>query len=294
MAYKDNTRQNWHLPDGARIAVTVNMALEAFRLKSQLTLEARAGRKDHFSLSYGAYGARAGIWRLLDFLDEMQIKGSMSTNGRAAELYPEAVKAVAKAGHEIVGHGWENDVLTPDDNVEAELDEIRRVTRAIEDAAGTRPRGWTSPGSAGSANTLSLLAQEGYVWNGDVADDDLPYSRQTANGTMMMMPRVNMPMNDLIMWSRGATSPEVIWDNFKDTFDQLYREGMRGEPKWLEFVLHAQMAGRPTLIPVMRRCLNYALEHEGVWIPRKGDLALWAAGLERVDLTGRIGAASAA
>ena len=43
------------------------------------------------------------------------------------------------------------DVLSNEDDPDAELAEIRKVTKAITDAGGVRPVGWTSPGSAGSA-----------------------------------------------------------------------------------------------------------------------------------------------
>ena len=287
MSFQRPARPNWKLPDSARIAVSVNLALEAFRHKSQLTLEARPGKTDHFSLSYAEYGARAGIWRILDLLDELGLKASMSINGKAAELYPDAVRATAEAGHEVVGHGWENDVLNEDGDPERERDEIRRVTAAITEAAGKRPVGWTSPGSAGSENTLDLLVAEGYVWNGDQANDDLPYSVATRNGPIMILPRVNMPQNDLIMWAKANNPPGVIFESFKDTFDELYAEGLRGSPKWVEIVLHAHMGGRPTLIPTVRRCIAYARQHEGVWFPRKGDIARWAAELDGVDLGGR-------
>lgn len=268
--------REWEWPNGAKIAMSVNLALEAFRFKSQYTQEGRPGRVDHFSLSYAEYGAKAGIWRILDFLDEVGLKGSMSTNGKAAELYPEACRAVAQAGHELVGHGWENDVLTDEDNPDAELAEIRRVTKAITDASGVRPVGWTSPGSAGSANTLTFLAGEGYVWNGDEGNDDLPYVKVTANGPMVLLPRVNMPHNDLSIWIQGKNPPGVIWEQFKDTFDELYSEGERGSPKWIEVVLHAHMAGRPTLIPALRRSVAYAKEHGNVWFAKKRELAEWA------------------
>ena len=268
--------RNWSWPGGAKIAMSVNMALEAFRLKSQYTQEGKPGRVDHFSLSYAEYGARCGIWRILDFLDEFGIKGSMSVNGKAAELYPAAIRAVADAGHELVGHGWENDVLTDDEDPAKELDEIRRVTNAIAEAGGVRPIGWTSPGSAGSANTLPFLTGEGYLWNGDEANDDLPYLQQTTNGPIVLLPRINMPTNDLSIWILGKNPPGVIWEQFKDTFDELYAEGQRGTPKWIEIVLHAHMAGRPTLIPTLRRCIAYARQHEDVWFPRKRDIAEWA------------------
>jgi len=276
MSGKMRYPRQWEWPKGAKIAMSVNLALEAFRFKSQYTQEGRPGRKDHFSLSYAEYGAKAGIWRILDFLDESGLKGSMSTNGKAAELYPDACRAVADAGHELVGHGWENDMLTDEENPDAERDEIRRVTKAITDASGTRPVGWTSPGSAGSANTLNFLAAEGYFWNGDAGNDDLPYVTATQNGPMVLLPRVNMPHNDLSIWILGKNPPGVIWEQFKDTFDELYSEGTRGSPKWIEIVLHAHLAGRPTLIPTLRKCIAYAKDHGDVWFAKKRELAEWA------------------
>ena len=267
--------RKWEWPNQQRIAMSVNLALEAFRYKSQYTQEGKPGKVDHFSLSYARYGAKSGVYRILDLLDETGLKASMSINGKAAELYPDQVRAVTDAGHEPVGHGWENDMLTDDADADQELEEIRRVTTAITDAAGVRPIGWTSPGSAGSSNTLQFLASEGYLWNGDEADDDLPYVETTAKGPMVRLPRVNTPTNDLSIWIAGKNPPSVIWEQFKDTFDELYAEGERGYPKWIEIVLHAHMAGRPTLIPTIRRCIAYAKQHQDVWFARKRDIAEW-------------------
>jgi allantoinase len=36
------------------------------------------------------------------------------------------------------------------------------------------------------------------------------------------------------------------------------------------------MAGRPTLIPTVRKCIAYARKHKGVWFARKRDIAEWA------------------
>ena len=275
MVKKSRYPREWSWPNGAKIAVTVNMAFEAFLRHSQLTLEKSASKIDHFSLTYAEYGAKSGMWRLLDLLDEFGISGSLSTNGLAAEKYPKVVRAVADAGVEIVGHAWANDQLMSDNDPEAELAEIRKCTAALTEAAGQRPVGWVSPGSAGSSNTLAFLKDEGYIWNGDDASDDLPFMKETRSGPMVILPRVNLPHNDLWIWATARNSPEVMWEGFKDTFDQLYAEGEAGCPKWAELTLHAHMGGRPTLIPVARRCIQYALQHEGVWFARRRDIAEW-------------------
>jgi len=280
VATKTRYPRSWEWPGKAKIAISINLVFEAFVRRSQISLQKTPGEIDHFSLSYAEYGVRSGIWRLLDVLDEFGLKGSMSTNGLAAERNPEIIHTCAEAGHEIVGHGWANDELVPgDSDPAAELAQIRRVSKAIEDACGTRPIGWVGPGSYGSKNTLDYLKAEGFLWNGDEAADDIPYLRETKHGPIVVMPRVNLPHNDLGMWIMPSNPPGVIWESFRDTFDQLYREGQAGSPKWTEITLHAHIGGRPTMTSTIRKCAEYAKSHEGVWFALKRDIAKWV--LER-------------
>ena len=82
---KSHYPREWSWPNGAKIAVTLNMALESFVRASQLTLERTTNKVDHFSLTYAEYAYKAGAWRLLDLMDEFKIKGSVSTNGLTGE-----------------------------------------------------------------------------------------------------------------------------------------------------------------------------------------------------------------
>jgi len=268
--------RQWRWPQRQKIAISVGVAFEAFENQSQFKTDVPFGKKNHFSLSFGDYGWKAGAWRLMETLDRLAIKANVSTSGLAAERHPNVVAAFAQAGHEINGHGWVNDVLAGDDNPEVERAEILRCTNAISDAAGTRPVGWTSPGSTGSKNTLSFLKAEGYLWSGDDASDDLPFLRETDHGPIVILPRTNTLHNDLTMWLAPRNPPNVIWEAFRNSFDELYAEGEAGCPKWTEITLHCHIAGRPTLQPEIRRCIDYARQHDGVWFARRCDIARWA------------------
>jgi peptidoglycan/xylan/chitin deacetylase (PgdA/CDA1 family) len=174
--------RDWSWPKGAKIAVTLNMALESFVRASQVTLEKTSNKIDHFSLTYADYAYKAGAWRLLDLMEEFKIKGSVSTNGLTGERQPQVVRAFADFGCEIVGHRWAQDVLAKDDDPATELAEMRKVTAVLTEVAGTRPVGWVSQGSAGSTNTLDFLKMEGYLWSGDDMSDDLPFRASRARG----------------------------------------------------------------------------------------------------------------
>jgi peptidoglycan/xylan/chitin deacetylase (PgdA/CDA1 family) len=272
--------RQWRWPNGEKIAMSVGLAFEAFNHHSQFNTlgsaaRAGAGKPNALSLSYADYGWKAGVWRILDLMERFGLKGNMSVSGQAAERHPHVVAAAARAGHEINGHGWVNDAHAGDDDIEAERDEIRRCTAVLTQACGVAPVGWTGPGSTGSKNTLPLLKACGYLWNGDDASDDLPFVRDTDHGPMVIMPRTNSPHNDLTMWLLPRNPPGIIWEGFKNTFDQLYAEGEAGAPKWIEITLHCHIAGRPTLQPVIRQCFEYAKRHDGVWFACRRDIAEW-------------------
>src|SRR4051812_19867982 len=166
--------RKWSWPGKAKICVSLNMALESFVRASQVTLEKTSNKVDHFSLTYADYAYKAGVWRLMDLMDELKIKGSCSTNGLTGERHPEIVRALADYGVEIVGHAWAQDVMLKDDDPDAELANMRKVTKVLTEAAGTRPGGWGSQGSAQSGDTLDFLKQEGGPLRGGEKSEDPP------------------------------------------------------------------------------------------------------------------------
>jgi peptidoglycan/xylan/chitin deacetylase (PgdA/CDA1 family) len=282
MAQGQRYPRTWTWPGGEKIAFSIGIPFESFEKQSQINFVAAKGQLDRFSLSYGDYGWKAGIWRLLNILDEYGLKSSISTNGLSAERHPEIVRMLAQEGHEILGHGWANDVYAKDATPAEERAEILRCTTILtETTGGIRPVGWTSPGSSGSEMTIELLAAQGYLWVGDDASDDLPFVQQTKAGPFVILPRTNLSTNDIAAWVFPANPPSVFYENFRETFDQLYREGQDGSPKWLSMTLHSHMAGRPTMSSTIRRCLDYVKNHDGVFYTRSRDIAQWTLDREK-------------
>jgi chitin deacetylase len=82
---------------------------------------------------------------------------------------------------------------------------------------------------------------------------------------------------------RFATAPGYITgDQFfsylKDSFDTLYAEGAEGQAKMFSIGLHCRLIGRPGKVAGLKRFLDYAAGHDGVWFARRIDIARhWAA-----------------
>jgi peptidoglycan/xylan/chitin deacetylase (PgdA/CDA1 family) len=263
-------------PGGATIAVSVSVAFESFERHSQYRQEYRDNGVDHFSLSFGEYGARAGVWRLLDLFAEQEVPVGFSVSGLAARQHPEVITAVRAEGHELVAHGWANDIVMGQQSG-ADRELVRRTMDAIGEAAdGYRPSGWSGPGNQGSPDTQRVLVDEGLVWTGDDASDDLPFVVDVDGRPLVVLPKTNIAANDLVQWMMPANGPDVFLAGFTDTFDTLYAEGVAGAPGWAEIVVHCHMGGRPAFIPTLRAALEHARRHPGVWWARKGEIAEWA------------------
>src|SRR6185436_5569799 len=90
---------------GCAVFLSVNFDAEAFDLKS--TSEDRLfGR-----FSYGRYGVRAGLPRLMGLLDRRKIKATIFVTAIDAERHPDAVRALRDAGHEIACRGFDLKLL---------------------------------------------------------------------------------------------------------------------------------------------------------------------------------------
>jgi peptidoglycan-N-acetylglucosamine deacetylase len=125
-------------------------------------------------LSRGDFGV-VGAARILEVLERHSIRSTWFIPGHTIESYPEACRAVVRAGHEIGHHGWTHRVpasLTR----EEEAAELERGNAAIEAIAGRRARGYRSPAWDLSPWSIDLLIEQGFLYDSSLMGDDyLPY-----------------------------------------------------------------------------------------------------------------------
>lgn len=221
------------------------------------------------------YGARAGFWRLHRLFTGAGIPLTVYGVTTALARSPEQVSAMRAAGWEIACHGlkWIDHKDMPEAEERAAIAEAIRLHTEV---VGERPRGWYT--GRCSINTVRLVAEEGgFDYISDCYDDDLPYWRRTGGRDQLMIP-YTLECNDM----RFAASPGwVTGGDFEsyltDAFDTLYAEGAAGAAKMLTVGLHCRLIGRPGKIAGLRRFIEHVQAHEGVWLPRRIDIARhWA------------------
>jgi polysaccharide deacetylase family protein (PEP-CTERM system associated) len=108
---------------------------------------------------------------LLQMFDDAGIKATFFTLGWVAERYPQLMRRVAEAGHELANHGSEHDrvfTLSP----EQFAADIERARKAIEDASGSLVTGYRAPSFSIDQRTPwahRVLAEQGYAYSSSVA-----------------------------------------------------------------------------------------------------------------------------
>ncbi len=222
------------------------------------------------------YGARAGFWRLHRLFTGADIPLTIYGVASALARSPEQVQAMKDAGWEIASHGlkWvEHKDMTEVEERAAIAEAVRLHTEVV----GEPPRGWYT--GRCSENTLRLVAEHcGFDYVSDAYDDDLPHWVRLGDRDQLVIP-YTLEANDMrFAGSPGWVTGEHFFQYLKDAFDTLHAEGVAGQAKMMSVGLHCRLIGRPGKIAGLMRFIKYIQGFEGVWCPRRIEIAdHWAA-----------------
>jgi peptidoglycan/xylan/chitin deacetylase (PgdA/CDA1 family) len=221
------------------------------------------------------YGARRGIWNILELLDKYSVKATFFVLGTTAEKYPETVKAVAKAGHEIagMGYGFES-IRTASEERERSI--VQRSSQVLQEISGTKIQGWRCPDYRISPQTIEILADEGMVWDSTFLNDDLPYLFQCRSRTIVEIPFTTSTADKTFIGypypQRGG--PDGLASVWNNEFEVLYRESEKF-PRLLTLSLQTWATGRPAPLRILSQFLERLGGHEEFRFARCSDVAAW-------------------
>jgi allantoinase len=277
-------REGFAWPNGARIAVAMTCLMENWSGDkgppfSVQTTSLKPGTHDRAAMTWGTYGGRSGVWRLLKILNEHQVPSTFVANAHSMEIAPDAVACMLQSGHEIAAHSYTQDALMAYLSREEERALIEKCVAVFKKLTGAPPKGWLSPVLASTAHTEELVAEAGFLWYGDYNNIDLPFCVQTAKGPLVALPHSDFADHRVL---RG--NPRDWYDVYKDTFDYLYAN----EPTaFLNITVHCHFGGRPLIAAQIDRILKYIRGFSGVWLVRHDELAEWVKANNIAEWTNR-------
>ena len=132
-------------PNRARLALWIVPNIEFFPLNEKVFFGA-GFLPDVLAWSVRDYGARVGIFRIMEVLDKYGIRGTVALNSDVCDAYPQIIEEAKKRSWKFMGHNQSNSRPLNQIPPETEQDVIFATFKRIEQATGARPRGWLSGG----------------------------------------------------------------------------------------------------------------------------------------------------
>ena len=126
-------------------------------------------------ISRGLFAGEVGQPRLLKMFERLGIKTTWFIPGHSIETFPEEMKAVADAGHEIGIHGYthENPIAM---TREQETEVLDKCIDLVTKLSGKRPTGYVAPWWEFSTVTNELLLERGIKYDHSLMHNDFtPY-----------------------------------------------------------------------------------------------------------------------
>ncbi|MGA3000428.1 MAG: hypothetical protein ABSE20_01765 [Acetobacteraceae bacterium] len=262
-------------PESARIAFTVTVTLDYWELDAPQSgspdprIVSPLGKffPDWLTWSHRQYGARVGIFRVLDVLDRFGVRPSVAMGTEAAKRYPELVDALLRRNACFMAHGdYATRRITS--RMQDEQGAIIAARDGVAAAIGRAPKGWCGQDFNESADTPARLIEAGFQYTTDWANDDRPY---LLDGSLVALPP-QPEWNDLeCMWLRRVTPP--VWQaNIVEAFEVLHTEG----GNVFNLTLHPWIAGQAHRIRYLRDALHHILGKPQVWRATTDEVAVVA------------------
>ncbi|MDC6362617.1 MULTISPECIES: polysaccharide deacetylase family protein [Flavobacteriaceae] len=264
-----------HWPNGARLVVSFSMQFETGGQPEGAESPFSGnplpkGNPDLPAESWFRYGAKEGMWRMMDLWDKHNIKVTSHIVGEAAVQYPKIAKAISERGHEVAAHGiaWDDQWNL---SYEDEFEFIKKGIDTVESITGQRGRGYNANWLRRGPNTLKVLQDLDFLYHIDDLSRDEPFIAKVRGENFVIIP-YTLRNNDIVNIEGKHWSPDQFLAQLKAEFDQLYAEGNH-KRRMMSVSLHDRIGGAPSVVRIVDEFIQYAKEHKGVVFMRKDHIA---------------------
>jgi peptidoglycan-N-acetylglucosamine deacetylase len=230
-------------------------------------------------MSHQAYGPRTGVPRLLRVLDRQAMRATFFVPGYTAERWPEVIRSIRDAGHEIGHHGYLHEGARSAADAGEEERRLLRGLEALDAVAGVRPVGYRAPMWELSYRLPALLAKHGFRYDSGLMDADHPYrlavSEEPGAASIVELPG-HWSLDDWepyvylpgLSGSGVIASPDEVIARWTLELEALVDEGGL-------FVLtnHPFVSGRASRAAGLERLIRRAREIDGLWIATAAEIA---------------------
>jgi peptidoglycan-N-acetylglucosamine deacetylase len=256
-------------PGGARCAVALSFDSD------HETNELREGGNSIGRLSWGQYGNRVGVPRILSVLERNAVPATFFVPAVAALLHSDEQRRVVKEGHEIGLHGWIHELnsVLPE---ATKRDLHFRAADTLENITGIRPVGMRTPSWDFSPATLKIERELGLIYDSSLFADDDPYELlECGEPTGIVELPVEWIRDDAVYFAmhrfqslRPYTPPPAVLEIFRTEFDRAWEEG-----GLFLLTMHPHVIGYRSRIFILEDLIAHMKAKGRCWFATHADIA---------------------
>jgi hypothetical protein len=261
-------------PEGRRAAASFSFDVDA---ESAVLWRAPQVADRMSVISHQAYGPLVGVPRLLAMLDHHGIRSTFFVPGYTAHRYPEVVRSIVAAGHEIGHHGYLHEQPSAV-GAQEEADNLDRGLEALDEVAGVRPVGYRAPMWDLSWRSPALLHDRGFLYDSSLMDADSPYELAIAPQRPESI--VEIPIQwALDDWEQYCFLPEISGSGLIETPAKARElwwsefEGIRAAGGCWVLTNHPFLSGRPGRARELDRLMADVAACQDVWTASLAEIA---------------------
>ena len=262
-------------PGGKRCAVALSFDSD------HDTNELRDGGKSIGRMSWGQYGSRVGVPRILELLKRTGVPATFFVPAVSALLYPHEQRRVIAEGHEIGLHGWIHEVNSTLSEAD-ERDLHLRSCDVLTQITGVRPVGMRTPSWDFSPATLKIQREMGLLYDSSLMADNDPYElEEHGERTGIVELPVEWIRDDAVYFNmnrfaalRPYTAPITVLDIFRREFDAAYEEG-----GLFLLTMHPHVITYRSRMFILEELIRHMQALPDVWFATHRDVALHAKAL---------------
>ncbi|MGI6617756.1 MAG: polysaccharide deacetylase family protein [Saccharofermentanales bacterium] len=266
--------------NGAKAAFALGFDLDGRTIWRNKAHKLPGGQNFIKGVSIGDFGVKVGTARVLDILDEYDMKATWFIPAEIVEDNPKTVEKILARGHELAHHGYDHRGYYGN-TAEEQIAYIERCQNVFLKYAGVKAKGFRGTGSILPETEKWLYTDGGFVYGScGVSGEACTWIEVEGEKTKA----VNIPCRDEMMDDYMQTVmnsyPQVLagmpriapyrnpYENWINEVKGMIRYGTAGSAAF-----HPQIAGTPGRAIMLERFCRYLAGNSSVWCSACIDLA---------------------
>ncbi len=266
--------------NGAKCAFAFGWDLDGDTIWRNKVVKIPGGEKFIKSRSVGLYGIKKGAHRILDIMAKYNLKSTWFIPGENVERYPEIIRDIISAGHEIAHHGLDHGSFYGN-NAKEQMHTINKSQEIFERIIGKRAVGLRPTGPILEETEEILFKDKNILYiSYGLAEEQIGFYNVNGKSTQVVNLPCRQELDEYIQLVYNSYPPiptgQPRISSYEDVLSNFMRE-IEGAVRFgsaITTAFHPQVSGTPGKSMIVERLCEYITSNSDIWCTSCEEIAL--------------------